>query len=212
MKARIRFPYFGGLISLIGLPLLVGWHLLTTPAYEQKYVMPVTWMPRDWRLYEQYLPFHTMRQYERFVLTGDLVRDTLMLRRARRQMVQLSGQHDTITGIHIVLGKDARYGSVVKVLDLADQASLNSAPHYTGIWVWYDQRVMRHFVWPPARCGNDMLALRSDVLKSLSLAELVAGLRELWPSGVLLALLVGLSVRRHRKAVGLRRVAALRSP
>ncbi len=211
MKARIRFPYFGGLISLIGLPLLLGWHLLTALAYQPKYVMQVTWMPRDWWIYEQYLPFHTMRQYERVILTGNVSRDTLSLRRARWQMLRLSGQHDTINGIHFVLGKSARYGSIVKILDLADQVSLNSAPHYTGIWVWYHPRGgMPHFFPGPAmNCVPPVI--KSNILSRLSFADLVPRLRSLWPSGVLLALLIGLSVRRHRKAASLRQIASLRS-
>ncbi len=73
------------------------------------------------RQYDRYQYLH-MRRYFEVELSGSPKDDEVHLEAARSLITQMVERNDTITGVHIRLRKGAKYWSLIRAVDICEQA------------------------------------------------------------------------------------------
>lgn len=123
-------------IMLTGFWLLTVTAVCVVAAYGMKDKRPRWREVRVFMLYKDYMKAHPRifpvgyppsRDYIGIHLTGDPVNDSVKLDFARTRVREILQQMDTIHGVHFHFGDSARYGTLIRVMDILQQ---ERAQHY----------------------------------------------------------------------------------
>jgi hypothetical protein len=146
------------------------------------------------------------RHYHRILLTGTEAEDKVCLEYAQLAMRQMMASRDTVAGIQIHFGKQAKYGSFIRVLDICKIENIRTyMPYQDDIWVYNTT--------PPGSrepeifpiCGFASRRGYSCFISPLPTQEEIGRAnkalwakvkREFWLSGILFVGLAGLAVYR----------------
>ena len=149
---RKRIFYLPGLISLLGLPIVL-WHFYGIQ-YKQanQRVIRIVWtneyqmelMQKDiplspYSIWDSIQGFHPKRTLELITLTGDELYDQVKLNYFQIRMREIITSNDSVNGLQIHFTPATSYNSVVKTLDICkiEDAKIYW-PHNNNLYFWHE--------------------------------------------------------------------------
>ncbi len=162
MRAPFQQLYFGGLFSLVGLPILLAWYLLIDRVYRNHTVIEVAWVAPDFQVSDLWKDDFDQavgpQQFQLIKLTGDARHDSASLQLAQRVLHQIAARRDTTRGVWFVFGPQAKYWTMIGAINLGlAETSLTFQGHRSGIWAYYPSSTPGH-IW----CGTGRNSLFWD--------------------------------------------------
>jgi len=135
--------YFPGLISLVFLPLMCIWYLVSHNEFQEYRAMDIIWMPKkqlnSWvSRHGKKFDVETFRNYSLININGNGSDDAKAFSRLESSFNQLAAKNDTINGIKLSFGDHASYGELIRALDFClqdDDQGLFLAPTGSEIFI-----------------------------------------------------------------------------
>lgn len=216
-KRQLKTLYFPGLISLLGLPLLLTAYLFCTNSFKQERAMDVAWISDQWiketnvdykgnRFFEKYLFSIPKRNYITIEITSNPTINSFKIELIARLTKRLITKKDSVTGYKIKFTKSALYASLVKVLDicrLRDTSGFLSFPYHDDIYIAYKPHHIYMPLSPKPRvfiCGTG-LAERRGYQRSHAYQQLAGmgdNLLKSWPVFLMLIPMIYFAFRKKR--------------
>ncbi|MBK0401516.1 hypothetical protein I5M27_00885 [Adhaeribacter sp. BT258] len=218
-RIRYRFFYPAGLISLVLLPVLGYIYLDQKGAFHQEYIIEVTlWNPPDTPpdQFNENPEFNvspaSIRKFKTILLNGNQLEDEHKLQQAQKEIHQLMINKDTISGIHLIYGPKATYGTMISGLNIClEEQTIVNWPNVgwsiysNNLWVFYrDVDYSQLFT-----CGTEYEAytdlkeknnyqvftdlIKEEICKSISSLKQA---KSFWPAGILYIIMVSLTARK----------------
>lgn len=172
-KPHKKLYYTSGLISLLLLPILCVFYLQKTKVFESEYVIELNmWTPeqtKNWRKYGYDYDIHPNRNFTNIYLTGNDKEDRTKLDFVQLQLRDLVNSKDTISGVHIVLGNESKYWTLIEIINISMKEKVRRFV-YEGNDFWF----FNYFPKPVKKkedvrgwlCGiKDDVYLQNQVLK-----------------------------------------------
>ncbi|NDK54756.1 hypothetical protein [Pontibacter fetidus] len=198
-----KLYYVPGLISLIMLPLLFAYFGKKEVQKLDVRLMEINFWNPD---FAELIPFPE-REYTKFILTGDSIKDKAIFTKADLQIKKLYADRDTINGVHFIFQDSASYGSFVNTINnLKENDIARYFPYENNLWVLYPtptKQVVGELINPPCLLCDDVIVVPPKT-KELTVYEQIkasivsysSGIKKLWPTIALLFLLVTLTITR----------------
>lgn len=122
-KPHKKLYYTSGLISLLLLPILCVLYLQKTRVFERFYAIELNaWTP-EMSKYAREAGYdyniHPQRNYLNIYLTGNEKEDRIKLDFVQLQLRDLVKSKDTISGVHIVLGNNSKYWTLIEIINIS---------------------------------------------------------------------------------------------
>jgi hypothetical protein len=214
LKSKFQKLYFPGLISLLGLPLMCIWYLLSNQAFYKQNGMEVAWQSdaslKEWAKFShEKIDIRRVRKYKELSLTGNKLHDIDARKDLIASITLLEKKADTINGIRISLQAHTRYEEIVDILDVCDQdenKNINAMPYNNTILIWYNS--------PRAYAGDRLkYLLVDDVIIhmpdqpetnggfNMLLSNSINAIRLFWPSILLFLMMIYFTVFKKRRYI-----------
>jgi hypothetical protein len=130
------------MISLILLPVLCIWVLKKQDYVER--CMPINMpsiyhpnLPKNAKVFDIQSILEVKRNYIHFELNGNRVDDKGTLSSFRNKLLKIVEVEDTITGLHIDIRENVKYGSIIELLDICKQDTFAAAYLLQDNELWY---------------------------------------------------------------------------
>ncbi len=156
MKHR-KIYYVPGMISLIFLPILCVWYLNKNYKPEERCLevyFASKYIPHNSEIHHRFdttvlSEQKNKRNYSEFIITGENS-DKTKLSSIEKEVVHIVKENDTINGIHIVFGDNAKYESYINTLDILYKDSIwtRFIPFENNIWfLHFNNSIKEKNIW-----------------------------------------------------------------
>jgi hypothetical protein len=140
VKRRLFIP--SGIISLAFLPILSLGYFFSQNGFQQYRTLDFIYLgPKALkRMPPKFRPVLPKREYQVVELSGDAQADRIKLDYVQVFVREMKARKDTLRGIHVVLQDQAKYSSLVRLIDLHNVEKLK--------YYWVDEKGIWFFVMP----------------------------------------------------------------
>lgn len=122
-KPHKKLYYTSGLISLLLLPILCVLYVQKTKVFERLYAIELNaWTPKQAKIWRKYGYDYNIRPNRNFIniyLTGNEKEDKIKLDFVQLQLRDLVKSKDTISGVHIILGNNSKYWTLIEIINIS---------------------------------------------------------------------------------------------
>ena len=213
--------YFPGLISLVFLPMMCIWYLVSVGKYNTLSGIKIAWgsdeFVNDYLKSQKKSDINHVRKFDDFILTGDKSHDKLYLDDLPNRINKLAVASDTINGIRIALTAHTSYDEIVGAIDAYYQFPndhLVFLPYQDKFFIWRignGNNPPLQYKHPPFICGTVYLhQAKPDVpffsIENIkkSLTNITDFLAEFWPSVIAFILMLSFLILRKRRYLNLK--------
>ena len=215
VKRRNKILYIPGMITAIVLPILSIFYLKITGAFNNYRVIEIN-MPRETET-NQIFEFKKSHHFKEFVFKKNNVSNNNISNQIDSYLQYLKNKNDTLNGIKINFGIQAKYSDLIGILNLLFKHEYETyLLEEDNLWILWNTPIIHEQYQPiTGRVSIDTDQLpyfncgTQDIIRSQRMTELQATnaaerelkfnskIKELWVLGFAYILLIGISIRDY---------------
>ncbi len=211
-RTKRYLVYTSGLISLVLLPVLFLNHIDLVKQYHRYTTMEIL-LPEKIGLADQHIfdeVDFSNRNYHTITLTGNQSEDLVKLAYAQLELKRIVSDGDTVNGLHVILGYNAKYWAMVELFDISNITGINHYVLYEINYWGFHKPVSAHTNYydnlPTMCCCTQPYepTLTENFLSTIkqhgnSISFFVENIKFIWPSAILFLLMLILTLQKFLK-------------